>query len=84
MPKEKKTSKLRNKRRGLSYNKLAVISREIIIRPLTALYTAPPPPPTSKKCFIGLRSPASLSLSVVTGSDMLMPMAFAPLSIVSV
>ena len=36
-----------------------------------------PPPPIQKKCFIGL-------LSVVTGGSMLMPTAFAPLSIVSV
>ena len=54
----------------------SVISREI--RTLAALY----PPPHTKKCFnIGLRSRVSL---LISGGGMLMPTAFAPLSIVSV
>ena len=52
------------------------------IRPLAALS----PPPTQKMCFIGLRSRASLliSASVFAGGGMLMPTAFALISIVSV
>ena len=53
-----------------------VISREI--RPLEALYPLPP----YKKCFIGLRSRSPLS--EVAWAGLLMPTAFAPLSIVSV
>ena len=50
-----------------------VISLEI--RPFAALYA---PPPIHKKCFIGLRSRASIS--VVAEGGILMPTAFALLS----
>ena len=49
------------------------------IRPLAALY---PTPLHKNKCFIELQSRASLS--EIAGGGMLMPTAFAALSIVSV
>ena len=53
---------------------LLTLVMSLEIRPLAALQH--PPPPIQKMCFIGL--------SVVAGGGLLMPTAFAPLSIASV
>ena len=65
-------------RDSLKKKNYSVISREM--QPLAALY-----PHVHKKIrFLKLRASLSIPLSVIAGGGMLMPTAFAPISIVSV